>query len=333
MLRPEDLVVECDGRAEVRLRPGKLAERQVGTADPLADRGLDLRPALEVAPDEGGRAIEHLEYREPVAQRVEVGRGLGDHLAQEIVDGRKIGALLHRLTPLPGHPGEPGGDRQQEQPRERGRQRVAAAPHPGAGRRSDRPRGDRLARQPAREVIGQGLGAGVAPLGLLFQALQADDLQVARDLRVALRRRLGRTCADLVEDLDVSTAGVGGLAGQQGVQDCAQAIDVGGRREAPLHARRLLRRHVGRSPHDGARLRQVAVALDAPGQAEVGHVRLAVLVDQDVGRLQVAMEDAALMGVVHRLGDGRDQPGRGADVAAEVVAPLVEAGARRSASC
>ena len=96
---------------------------------------------------------------------------------------------------------------------------------------------------------------------------------------------------------------------------------------ASLHARRLLRRHVGRSPHDGARLRQVAVALDPPGQAEVGHVRLAALVDQDVRRLQVAVEDPALMGVVHRLRDDRDQPGRGADVAAEVAEPLVEAGA------
>ena len=38
------------------------------------------------------------------------------------------------------------------------------------------------------------------------------------------------------------------------------------------------------------------------------------LVDQDVRRLQVAMEDSALMGVVHRLRDDRDQPGRGADV-------------------
>ena len=94
MLRSKELVVECDGSAELRLRPGELAEGKVGAADPLADRGLDLRSALEVAPDEGGRAIEHLEHREPVAQRVDLGRGLGDHLAQEIVDGREIGALL-----------------------------------------------------------------------------------------------------------------------------------------------------------------------------------------------------------------------------------------------
>ena len=40
---------------------------------------------------------------------------------------------------------------------------------------------------------------GIAPLGVLLQALQADDLQVARDPGVARRRGLGRHSADLVE--------------------------------------------------------------------------------------------------------------------------------------
>ena len=40
------------------------------------------------------------------------------------------------------------------------------------------------------------------------------------------------------------------------------------------------------------------VRLDPLGQAEVGDVRLAVGVEQDVGRLEVAVQDAALVGVV-----------------------------------
>ena len=40
------------------------------------------------------------------------------------------------------------------------------------------------------------------------------------------------------------------------------------------------------------------------GQAEVGDVRLVVGVEQDVGRLQVAVQDALLVGVLDGPGDG-----------------------------
>jgi len=51
--------------------------------------------------------------------------------------------------------------------------------------------------------------------------------------------------------------------------------------------------------------------LHASRQAEVGHVRLTVCVDQDVGRLEVAVDDAALVRVVDGAGDGEQQPHRG----------------------
>ena len=53
-----------------------------------------------------------------------------------------------------------------------------------------------------------------------------------------------------------------------------------------------------------------SAALHALGQAEVGDVRLARRVEQDVGRLQVAVQDAALVGVMHRPRHRRQQPGR-----------------------
>ena len=43
--------------------------------------------------------------------------------------------------------------------------------------------------------------------------------------------------------------------------------------------------------------------LDRLRQAEVGDVRIAVRVDEDVARLEVAMQDAALMGMMDRPGD------------------------------
>ena len=80
-------------------------------------------------------------------------------------------------------------------------------------------------------------------------------------------------------------------------------------------------------------MRQLGVAVDPLGQAEVGDVGLALLVEQDIGRLQVAVEDAALVGVMDRLGDDGDQPRRGAGVGGELGEPPVQAATRRSASC
>ncbi len=54
----------------------------------------------------------------------------------------------------------------------------------------------------------------------------------------------------------------------------------------------------------------------------------AVLVQQDIGRLQVAMQDAALMGMVDGLGNDGDDAGRRAGIGGKIGEPLVEAAAR-----
>ncbi len=140
--------------------------------------------------------------------------------------------------------------------------------------------------------------------------------------------RLWSVAAHLVERLGQAAAHERGLAGQQGVEDRAQAVDVGRRGERSLLAPGLLGRHVRRRSHGIARVRQVALGLDPPGQAEVGDVGLAPLVDQDVRRLQVAVQDAPLVGVMNGLGDGGHQPGRGREIGGEVAQPLVQAAAR-----
>ena len=65
----------------------------------------------------------------------------------------------------------------------------------------------------------------------------------------------------------------------------------------------LLRRHVAGRAHDLPRARQPAVALDSLRQPEVGHPRVTLLIKQDVARLQVAVNHAALMGIFDGLGD------------------------------
>ena len=72
----------------------------------------------------------------------------------------------------------------------------------------------------------------------------------------------------------------------------------------------LFGRHVGGRAEDLAVHRHRHFARFAAGQAEVHEVRLAVAVDHDVGRLQVAMDDALLVGMVQRVGDLGAQLGR-----------------------
>ncbi len=160
---------------------------------------------------------------------------------------------------------------------------------------------DRLPVQEALQVVGQGLGAGVAAGRVLLEALQADRLQVRAGVRVEQggADRLGLAHQD--ERLDGVLAAERRAARQQVVEDGAQAVHVGGGGQAPV-GQRLLGRHVAGRAEDHATLRQGGAPLDALGQAEVGDVGLAPLVEEDVGRLEVAVQDAALVRVVHRAG-------------------------------
>ena len=68
----------------------------------------------------------------------------------------------------------------------------------------------------------------------------------------------------------------------------------------------LLGTHVAHGPDHLARHRLhrgLQVGLRRAREAEVEHLRLARLGDEDVGRLQVAVDDAALVRVLHGVGD------------------------------
>ena len=51
----------------------------------------------------------------------------------------------------------------------------------------------------------------------------------------------------------------------------------------------------------------LGVAFDALGQAEIGDVRLSLGIEQDVARLEVAVQHAALVGVMDGAGNRRQQ--------------------------
>ena len=69
-----------------------------------------------------------------------------------------------------------------------------------------------------------------------------------------------------------------------------------------MATRRLLGAHVGRGAQDRAAGRQLVVGLDQLGQAEVGDVGVPLSVDQEIGRLQVAVENSAHVSVMNGIG-------------------------------
>ncbi len=95
-------------------------------------------------------------------------------------------------------------------------------------------------------------------------------------------------------------------ARQQLIEDGAQRVDVAGRPNLLALAAGLLGRHVRRRPHDGARGR-LANVVELLGQTEVGDFGRAVLRQQDVGRLQVAVNDAFVVRCLHGAGQRLQQ--------------------------
>jgi hypothetical protein len=142
----------------------------------------------------------------------------------------------------------------------------------------------------------------------LFQTFQTDGVQVARQARLEAARRHGRVVAHLEEGVDGGRPLERRPAGQQGVENGAQGVDVGGGAGVPAGGR--LGRHVLGSAQDLAGARLVVRALEEPGQAEVRDLQPAGGGAEDVGGLEVAVDDAALVGRLHRPGQGLD-PGGG----------------------
>ena len=98
------------------------------------------------------------------------------------------------------------------------------------------------------------------------------------------------------------------LSCQALVEHATERIDVGAPVDLP--ARDLLGRDVVEGADEAAVAGQAAHGCDVAGKAEVAHVRaLAVGArgDEDVGRLDVAMNEIGGMGGVERVRDLRDQ--------------------------
>src|SRR5205807_759809 len=124
----------------------------------------------------------------------------------------------------------------------------------------------------------------------------------------------------LDQSLEHATGRTGGIRerpspGQQLVEDDAERVEVAARVHRAAYAPEgveVLRRHVGQRPADH-RCR-VGVNPQVYRQVEVQQHRLALVCQQDVGRLQVAVQDAALVGMSQTVGQTRGDPQDGLDV-------------------
>ena len=172
------------------------------------------------------------------------------------------------------------------------------------------------------QVVAELFGIAVAVDGPGGHRLLADRDELGRDgLRESLERRrsFGARELDEVEGA-LRAIAVGRMAREDVIEDRAEAVDVGALVEPLDLAARLLGRHVGRRAHDVAllreerrvvaraprtdhRLRRVGVvrATDDLREAPVHDEDLAEASDHDVGGLQVAVQDAALVREGHRL--------------------------------
>jgi hypothetical protein len=110
-----------------------------------------------------------------------------------------------------------------------------------------------------------------------------------------------------VQHLDGGVAAEGLLAGEKFVEYCSEAENVRRCRHFGRFSRGLLRGHIGRGADYFTSKGKVTPKLKVFGQSEVADVRLVFAIDEDVGGLQVAMEDPMLMSIVNRSGDPRDK--------------------------
>ena len=124
----------------------------------------------------------------------------------------------------------------------------------------------------------------------------------------------------MLENLDESLAATGRLSGQQVVQYASQTEDVGPGVDALALAAGLLGGHVAGRAADLLK----SLARDRDRQTEVDQPRQTVVAQDDVLRLDVAVQKPAGVDLGQPLRDLLDQPGTAPEVSPFVRRQLVE---------
>ena len=136
------------------------------------------------------------------------------------------------------------------------------------------------------------------------ERLQADPFQFLGDRVVDLAGRTRLGGGDRLQDVPERITSEWSLSGQQLVEHDAQAEDVGSPINPVTFAPGLLGTHVGGRAGQPPALAEVLIL---EGEPEVRHAGFARCVDQDVGGLDVPVDQPSGVGVMQGVGDGGDQ--------------------------
>ena len=186
--------------------------------------------------------------------------------------------------------------------------------------------GNRHSTQVPLQVVHELPCPGIAPGRLLLQGLEDDGVQVAvqgagqrppvrcsnsgRGFRHLPRRLGGLVLANRALDLEGRPilGAVGPLTRKELVEENTQLVDVGGGRD--LLSADLLRGGVrgGEEPATRPRGGELGVLLEELRDPEVQQLHLALLVHQDVGRLQVPVHDELTLGIAKCVAHVGEEP-------------------------
>ena len=160
---------------------------------------------------------------------------------------------------------------------------------------------NRFVLQIGFEVAGQGGRRIVAQVGRLLQTTQRDHLQIAIDLGAApcgvAADPVPGPATRLPWARRPETAGGRSTCGRE---SSPETVDIAGDPHLATISRSLFGGHVGGRPEDGARACEAGRIGHLLGESKVHDVRLSLIVDQDVRRLEVAVQDATAVSKIDR---------------------------------
>ena len=264
-------------------------ERRPGVSKPSAERIGIVRPRRQRA-----QTVADVVEPHDVLELLEFGRSLSQGLA------RRLGLVTQRLRVQRKQQGRDHKADEAEHRADRPRWMPLHQP-PAAKQRACGGRVDRLAVEDATEVLRKFSRRRVASPWVDVDGLQAHRFGFPRDLRMDGSRSLGLSADDALSGLGRGGPEKRRLQGQQLVQRDTERVDVLHGAVLTQLAVQHLGRHVGQRSELSGGLRQVLPFLQAR-QAEVEQAGVAMLVDQDVGGFDVAMEHAVVVRVFEGVG-------------------------------
>ena len=149
------------------------------------------------------------------------------------------------------------------------------------------------------------VGVGNSPIRILFQELVENVFQFFGNILNVLADRLRLLEALFVQHFGQRLAAKHRPAGEQGVHQRPEAVEIGPRIHRPPFG--LLRRHIFDGAQDAARAGQLRVA-EQTSDAEVGEFDVALGGHQEVAGLNVAMDHPTVVCVAERAADFDGDP-------------------------